>query len=78
VRQPHQRDVPVVVVVDSGVSRTVPKLESWVVGRDSQVPPEYSNPKHGTFVPGLICFGGLLNPAINALDENPAQSSIYR
>lgn len=71
VRQPHQSDVPVVAVVDSGVSRTVPKLESWVVGRDSQVPPEYSSPKHGTFVPGLICFGGLPNPAINGLDDNP-------
>ena len=34
-------DFPVVVVVDSGVSDAVPELESWVVGRDSQVAPQY-------------------------------------
>ena len=37
-------DFPVVVVVDSGVSDALPELESWVVGRDSQVAPEYRNP----------------------------------
>jgi len=64
-------DFPVVVVVDSGISSGVPGLESWVVGRDSQVAPEYRNSDHGTFVAGLICWGSQLNPTINGLDSSP-------
>jgi hypothetical protein len=64
-------DFPVVVVVDSGISDQVPGLESWVVGRDSQVAPEYRNTDHGTFVAGLICWGGQLNPTIAGLDDSP-------
>jgi len=64
-------DFPVVVVVDSGISDKVPGLESWVVGRDSQVAPEYRNTDHGTFVAGLICWGGQLNSGIPGLDSNP-------
>ena len=41
-------DFPVEVVVDSGVADVVPGLESWIVGRDSQVAPEYRNTDHGT------------------------------
>lgn len=47
-------DFPVVVVVDSGISDQIPGLESWVVGRDSQVAPAYRNTDHGTFVAGLM------------------------
>lgn len=64
-------DFPVVVVVDSGISDQLPGLDSWVVGRDSQVAPEYRNTDHGTFVAGLICWGGLLNPTIAGLDNSP-------
>jgi len=64
-------DFPVVVVVDSGVTNGIPGLESWVVGRDSQVAPEYQNTDHGTFVAGLICWGGELNPTIAGLDGSP-------
>jgi serine protease AprX len=64
-------DFPVVVVVDSGISDQVPGLESWVVGRESQVAPEYRNTDHGTFVAGLICWGGRLNPTIAGLDDSP-------
>jgi hypothetical protein len=64
-------DFPVVVVVDSGISDQVPGLESWVVGRESQVAPEYRNTDHGTFVAGLICWGGQLNPTIAGLDDSP-------
>ena len=64
-------DFPVVVVVDSGVSDALPELESWVVGRDSQVAPEYRNPDHGSFVAGLVCWGGQLNPGIAGLDNSP-------
>ena len=64
-------DFPTVVVVDSGISDEFPELESWVVGRDSQVAPQYRNTDHGTFVAGLICWGGQLNPTIAGLDNSP-------
>ncbi len=64
-------DYPVVVVVDSGVSDELDELESWVVGRQSDVPPEYRNTDHGTFVAGLICWGSHLNPTIAGLDSSP-------
>jgi serine protease AprX len=64
-------DVPVVVVVDSGVSDDLPELQSWVVGRESQVAPAYRNTDHGTFVAGLICWASQLNPTIAGLDANP-------
>jgi serine protease AprX len=64
-------DFPVVVVVDSGVSDQTPELKSWIVGRDSQVAPQYQNTDHGTFVAGLICWGSTLNPTIAGLDNSP-------
>ena len=64
-------DFPVVVVVDSGISDKIPGLESWVVGRDSQVAPQYQNTDHGTFVAGLICWGSELNPTITGLGGGP-------
>ena len=69
-RQEVTGDVPVVVVVDSGVSDQIPALESWVFGRHSDVAPEYRNTTHGTFVAGLICWGRTLNPTIPGLDES--------
>src|SRR6266550_5038328 len=63
-------DFPVVVVVDSGVSDENAGLESWVVGRDSQVAPAYRNTEHGSFVAGLICWGSELNPTIADIDGN--------
>lgn len=64
-------DFPVVVVVDSGVSSQIPELESWVVGRKPCVAPAYRNTDHGTFVAGLICWGGELNPTITGVDDSP-------
>jgi hypothetical protein len=64
-------DFPVVVVVDSGVADNIPGLESWVVGRDSQVAPAYRNTDHGTFVAGLICWGSQLNPTVAGIDTSP-------
>lgn len=64
-------DFPVVVVVDSGISDQVAALNSWVVGRDAQVAPQYANTDHGTFVAGLICWGSQLNPTIAGLDQSP-------
>jgi serine protease AprX len=71
----NSRDVegeyPAVVVVDSGVSGEIPALASWIVGRESAVPPEYRNPRHGTFVAGLVCLGGQMNPHLPDVDRMP-------
>lgn len=64
-------DFPVVVVVDGGISNSLPALESWVVGRDSNVAPQYANTDHGTFVAGLICWGAHLNPNLPGIDAAP-------
>lgn len=64
-------DVPVVVVVDTGISDKIPTLNSWVVGRESYVAEQYRNVEHGTFVAGLICWGSQLNTAITGIDNNP-------
>lgn len=64
-------DVPIVVVVDSGISDQIPELETWIVGRDSQVAPPYRNTDHGTFVAGLICWGSDLNPTVAGIDPSP-------
>ncbi|MEK6333934.1 MAG: S8 family peptidase [Acidobacteriota bacterium] len=64
-------DFPVVVVVDSGISETVPGLKSWIVGRDSSVAPTYRNPTHGTFVAGLVCWPSQLNPTLAGIDNSP-------
>jgi hypothetical protein len=66
-------DFPVVVVVDSGVSPSIPALESWVVGRDSQVAPQYQNSDHGTFVAGLICWGSGAKPDDLRFGEQPVR-----
>jgi serine protease AprX len=70
-RQDVTGDVPVVVVVDSGISDLVPELNAWVIGRDSRVAPEYRNSDHGTFVAGLICWGSNLNPTVPGIDGSP-------
>jgi hypothetical protein len=69
-RSDYSGDVPTVVVVDSGIE-PIPGLESWVVGRESAVAPRYRNTDHGTFVAGLICWGGTLNPGLAGIDQNP-------
>lgn len=70
-RQDVLGDVPVVVVVDSGITDQIPELETWVVGRESQVAPEYRNADHGTFVAGLISWGNDLNPTVSGIDTSP-------
>lgn len=64
-------DFPLIAVVDSGVSTSLPALESWVVDRRSDVAPEYRNTDHGTFVAGLIIWGATLNPTIPGIDSEP-------
>ena len=64
-------DVPVVVIVDSGVSDVLPELKEWVFGRDSYVARPYQNTDHGTFVAGLICWGAKLNPTLQGINHDP-------
>lgn len=70
-RQDVPGDVPVVVVVDSGITDTIPELSTWIVGHNSRVAPQYRNTDHGTFVAGLICYGNTLNPTIPGIDDSP-------
>lgn len=70
-RTEYSEDVPVVVVVDSGISDELPELEGWVFGRESYVAPTYQNTDHGTFVAGLICWGQVLNPTLEGLNTDP-------
>jgi hypothetical protein len=64
-------DVPVVVVVDTGISDSIPDLNPWIAGRETHVAPQYRNTDHGTFVAGLICWGNQLNPHVASIDSNP-------
>lgn len=66
-------DLPVVVVVDSGISSQNKIFNEWVTGRESFVAPPYRNTEHGTFVAGLICWGNELNPTISSIDGNPCE-----
>jgi hypothetical protein len=69
-RDAADADVPVVVVVDGGISDQIPALNSWVVGRVRDVSPPYDqNTDHGTFVAGLVCWGRELNPTVGGLDS---------
>ena len=64
-------DYPIVAVVDSGVA-VVPRMEQWVTGRQQDVPPNYRNTTHGTFVGGLMCWGAQLNPDLaDSIDPHP-------
>ena len=64
-------DIPIVAVVDSGVTDQLPKLESFVVGRQHDVAPGFRNTEHGTAVAGLIAWGDLLNPSIPGIGSHP-------
>jgi len=68
-RNQGDQDIPVVVVVDSGVTDAHPELNSWVVGRHNDVAPAYRNTEHGSFVAGLICWGSQLNPNLAELND---------
>lgn len=70
-RSADDTDIPVVAVVDSGITDKNPALSSWIVGRDKHVSPNYLNTDHGTFVAGLVCWGSLLNPTIAGIDDSP-------
>lgn len=62
---------PIVAVVDSGVSDQIPRLNQWIIRRDSRVPANYRNPWHGTFIAGLLCWAKELNPTLRGVDASP-------
>jgi len=64
-------DFPIVAVVDTGVSDANPELKTWIIGRESFVADPHRNPTHGTFVAGLICWGGRLNPNLKDISQGP-------
>ena len=64
-------DYPLVAVVDTGISGENPNLATWILGQKSFVADPYRNPTHGTFVAGLICWGGRLNPELPDISESP-------
>ena len=72
---PHADQVegeyPLVAVVDSGITDSVPALDSWVAHRHSTVAAEYRNAYHGTFVGGLIVYGDRLNPHLKDVSDDP-------
>lgn len=70
-RDSANTDIPVVVVVDSGITDKIASLNTWVVGRDKYVPKNYQNTYHGTFVAGLVCWGSELNPTLSGLESGP-------
>ena len=71
IRSDYSGDVPVVAVVDTGVSDEFPRLEGWVSGRKSYVETAYRNTEHGTFIAGLICCPATLNPNLKGLSSDP-------
>lgn len=64
-------EYPIVAVVDSGITNDLPVLNNWIIGRESTVPANYRNPRHGTFVAGLLCWAKELNPSLKYLDLQP-------
>ncbi len=51
-------ELPIVGLIDSGVSPEHPWLQSWIVDRDEEdVPPMDQDHSHGTFIAGLIING---------------------
>ncbi|MHB8066103.1 MAG: S8 family serine peptidase, partial [Ruminiclostridium sp.] len=54
-------EYPIIGIIDSGIIPGHKFLEPWIYKREVFVPEEYRNYEHGTFVSGIIQYGGLLN-----------------
>ena len=61
-------DYPVVAIIDGGVA-TINSLTKWKVGDAGLVPPKDRDESHGTFIAGLVCAGGNLNPQLSSSIE---------
>ena len=54
-------DYPIIGVIDSGIMPDHKYLEPWIYKREYFVPEEYRNYEHGTFVAGILIYGGIIN-----------------
>jgi hypothetical protein len=64
---------PIVGVVDSGVTSSIPELEKWIYGRERLVAKEEENTYHGTFVAGLLIWGHVLNSGYPEVGRHPCR-----
>jgi serine protease AprX len=64
---------PIVGVVDSGVTPTVPDLEKWIYSRERFVAKAEENTYHGTFVAGLLVWGHVLNATHAEIGRHPCR-----
>lgn len=60
-------EYPVVAVVDAGIRERHPRLEQWVIERETHVPVRYRNTEHGTFVAGVLAHTHYLNDDTDGL-----------
>lgn len=60
-------DYPVVGIIDGGVGQSA--LGDWVVGDAGLVPSEHKDPRHGSFIAGLIAGASELNASLRGCVE---------
>ena len=70
---PDPAAFPIVGVVDSGVTKTIPELEPWIYSRERFVAAAEENTYHGTFVAGLLVWGHLLNSGQAEIGPHPCR-----
>ncbi|MFA6134570.1 MAG: S8 family peptidase [Phycisphaerae bacterium] len=54
-------DYPILGIIDGGIAPANPILAPWVVDRHSDVPEEFRDYDHGSFIAGLVTHGRTLN-----------------
>ncbi len=54
-------EYPIIGIIDSGIIPGHKYLEPWIYKRELFVAEKYRNYEHGTFVAGVIQYGGILN-----------------
>ncbi len=64
---------PIVAVVDSGVTSSIPELDHWIYARERFVARPEENIYHGTFIAGLLVWGHLLNPGQSEIGRHPCR-----
>lgn len=67
-------DLPIVGLIDSGVSLNNPYLQAWIVDRDEEdIPSIDQDNSHGTFIAGLIVNGREFNHGNNVFPRSRAR-----
>lgn len=72
---PADKLLPVVGVLDTGVSTTAVSLRPWIAGEAAFAPASADNNDyaHGTFIAGLIAGGQVFNPGVGDLPVHPCR-----